>query len=299
MAGFGFGILAFGIWGLFPLYWPLLEPAGAIEIVAHRSLWTLVVVAVLVTVTRKWGAVRAAVTHPRTRWLLLGSAALITLNWTGYIWAVLTDKVLEASLGYFINPLVSVIIGVVALSEKLRRAQWFAVALGAVAVVVLTWAYGRPPWVALLLAGTFAVYGLLRKLADVPTTVGLTVESAFLLPISASVVLVGLVNDAPGFGDNWSISALFMFSGVVTALPLLAFGAAAIRLPLSSLGLLQYLTPVMQFLLGYFVFKEELSITGWVGFSLIWLALVIFSSDLVRHNAGTRRTTREPQRHNG
>lgn len=262
---------------------------------AHRSLWTLVFVALLITVSRMWGAVRTAITTPRTRWLLAGSAALITLNWTGYIWAVLTDKVLEASLGYFINPLVSVLIGVVALSERLRRAQWLAVALGGIAVVVLTSAYGRPPWVALLLAGTFATYGLLRKLADVPTTVGLTVESTFLLPISATVVLLGLFDTAPGFGDSWGHSALFALSGVVTALPLLAFGAAAVRLPLSSLGLLQYLTPVMQFLLGYFVFREQLSVTGWVGFALIWLALVIFSSDVLRHNRGGKRASGEQQ----
>jgi chloramphenicol-sensitive protein RarD len=278
---------------LFPLFWPLLEPAGAIEIVAHRSLWTLVFVALLISVTGAWKFVRIALSTPRTRWLLLASAVLITLNWTGYIWAVLSDKVLEASLGYFINPLVSVLIGV-ALSERLRRAQWVAVALGGVAVAVLTVAYGRPPWVALLLASTFALYGLIRKLADVPTTVGLTVESLFLLPVSATIVVLGLLDSTAGFGDSLGNSALFALSGVVTALPLLAFGAAATRLPLSSLGLLQYLTPIMQFLLGYLVFNEQLSLTGWVGFTLIWFALLIFTTDALRHNRATPAPTPTP-----
>lgn len=291
LVGFLYGLAAYGIWGLFPLYWPLLEPAGPVEIVAHRSLWTLVFVAILITVTRMWSKVRTALATPRTRWLLLGSAALITLNWTGYIWAVLTDKVLEASLGYFINPLVSVLLGVALLSERLRTAQWMAVALGGIAVVVLTVAYGRPPWVALLLAGTFATYGLLRKFADVPTTVGLTVESLMLLPLSLGVIIAGAIAGWGTFGEVPRATALFMLAGVVTALPLLAFGAAAVRIPLSSLGLLQYLTPIMQFLLGVWVFGEQLTPSGWIGFTLIWLALVIFSADALRAN---RRATPEP-----
>lgn len=250
--------------------------------------------ALLISVTGAWKFVRTALSTPRTRWLLLASAILITLNWTGYIWAVLSDKVLEASLGYFINPLVSVLIGVVALSERLRRAQWVAVVLGGVAVAVLTVAYGRPPWVALLLASTFALYGLIRKLADVPTTVGLTVESLFLLPVSATIVVLGLLDSTAGFGDSLGRSALFALSGVVTALPLLAFGAAATRLPLSSLGLLQYLTPIMQFLLGYLVFNEQLSLTGWVGFTLIWFALLIFTTDALRHNRAVPAATSTP-----
>ena len=291
LVGFFYGLAAYGIWGLFPLYWPLLEPAGPVEIVAHRSFWTLVFVSILITATRMWSQVRNALVVPRTRWLLLGTSALITLNWTGYIWAVLTGKVLEASLGYFINPLVSVLLGVALLSEKLRTAQWVAVALGGAAVVVLTIAYGRPPWVALLLAGTFATYGLLRKFADVPTTVGLTVESLFLLPLSLGVIIAGAIAGWGTFGEVPRATALFMLAGVVTALPLLAFGAAAVRIPLSSLGLLQYLTPIMQFLLGVVVFGEQLSTSGWVGFTLIWLALVIFSADALRAN---RRALEDP-----
>lgn len=291
LVGFLFGLAAYGIWGLFPLYWPLLEPAGPIEIVAHRSFWTLVFVSLLITVTRMWSRVRNAIVTPRTRWLLLGTSALITLNWTGYIWAVLTGKVLEASLGYFINPLVSVLLGVALLSEKLRTAQWVAVALGGAAVVVLTVAYGRPPWVALLLAGTFATYGLLRKFADVPTTVGLTVESLFLLPLSLGVIIAGALAGWGTFGEVPRATFLFMLAGVVTALPLLAFGAAAVRIPLSSLGLLQYLTPIMQFLLGVWVFGEQLTASGWIGFTLIWLALVIFSVDALRAN---RKALEEP-----
>lgn len=274
-------MLAYGIWGLFPLYWPLLAPADAIEIVAHRSLWSLVFLALVVTLARGWPVVRATFATARTRWLLLAAAGLISLNWTAYIWAVNAGHVVEASLGYFINPLVSVLIGVVVLGERLRRPQWLAVALGAAAVVVLTFANGRPPWIALVLASSFALYGLAKKLADVPAVPSLTVETTFMAPVALAILIAWQVLGWGHFGAAPLQSALFAGAGVVTALPLLAFGAAAIRIPLSSLGLLQYLTPILQFLLGVLVFDEVLSIAGWAGFALIWLALIVFSVDAV------------------
>ena len=281
LAGLGFGLLAYGIWGLFPLFWPLLEPAGPVEIVAHRSLWSLVFLSLVITITRGWTTVRATLVEPRTRWLLLGASLLVACNWTGYIWAVLSGHVVEASLGYFINPLVSVLIGVLALKERLRGAQWLAVSLAGAAVAVLTLGYGHPPWLALLLASTFATYGLLKKLANVAAVPSLTVESLFLAPVALGFLLVmgldGHFDDSPGQ------AALFAVSGVVTALPLLAFGAAAIRIPLSSLGLLQYLTPVLQFLLGIFVFDETMSGLAWIGFVMIWISLTVFSVDAFRH----------------
>ncbi len=271
------------------MYWPLLEPADAVEIVAHRSLWSLVFLAVVVAVTRGWPVVRRTLATPRKRWLLLAAAALVSINWTGYIWAVNADHVVEASLGYFINPLVSVLIGVVVLSERLRAAQWVAVGLGTAAVAVLTVAYGRPPWVALLLASTFALYGLAKKLADVPAVPSLTVETIFMAPAALAVLAVWHSTGQGHFGTEPLQTALFAGAGVVTALPLLAFGAAAIRIPLSSLGLLQYLTPILQFLLGVLVFGETLSAVGWLGFGLIWLALAVFSIDAVRSARGSRR----------
>lgn len=272
-------MLAYGIWGLFPLYWPLLAPADAVEIVAHRSLWSLVFLAVVVSLARGWRVVRTTFATPRTRWLLLAAAVLISLNWTAYIWAVNAGHVVEASLGYFINPLVSVLIGVLLLGERLRRAQWWAVVLGAAAVLVLTFANGRPPWIALVLATSFALYGLVKKLADVPAVPSLTVETTFMAPVALAILGVWHVLGWGHFGAEPLQSLLFAGAGVVTALPLLAFGAAAIRIPLSSLGLLQYLTPTLQFLLGVVVFHEVLTTAGWVGFALIWLALIIFSSD--------------------
>ena len=281
-AGLGFGLLAYTIWGLFPLYWPLLVPAGAFEIVAHRSLWSLIFLAIVVSVQRQWRVVGTTFATPRTRWLLLAAAVLVSANWTAYIWAVNTDHVVEASLGYFINPLVSVLLGVLALGERLRRAQWWAVGLGGVSVAVLTVSYGRPPWIALVLAGSFATYGLVKKLANVPAVPSLTVETSFMAPVALTLLLVLHLSGAGHFGDRFGQSLLFAGAGVVTALPLLAFSAAAIRIPLSSLGLLQYLTPVMQFLLGALVFRESISAIGWVGFILIWLALMVFSVDAAR-----------------
>lgn len=259
-----------------------MEPADALEIVAHRSLWSLVFLAVVVTLSRGWSVVRQTFAVPRKRWLLLAAAALVSVNWTGYIWAVNSEHVVEASLGYFINPLVSVLIGVVVLAERLRTAQWVAVALGGAAVAVLTAAYGRPPWVALLLASTFATYGLAKKLADVPAVPSLTVETIFMAPLAIGLLAVWHSTGRGHFGSDPLQTALFAGAGVVTALPLLAFGAAAIRIPLSNLGLLQYLTPILQFLLGVLVFGETLSTVGWVGFALIWVALAVFSVDAVR-----------------
>lgn len=251
---------------------------------AHRSLWSLVFLSLVITLTRGWRTVRATIAAPRTRWLLLGASLLVACNWTGYIWAVLAGHVVEASLGYFINPLVSVLIGVVALKERLRGVQWLAVGLAVVAVTVLTFGYGHPPWLALLLASTFATYGLLKKLANVAAIPSLTVESLFLAPLALGFLLVmGLDGH---FDDSAGQAALFAVSGVVTALPLLAFGAAAIRIPLTSLGLLQYLTPVVQFLLGIFVFGETMSGVAWAGFIMIWVSLTVFSVDAFRHAKG-------------
>jgi len=287
-----FGLLAYGIWGLFPLYWPLLEPAGAVEIVAHRSLWSLVFLAGVVTLTRGWRVVGQTFANPRTRWLLLVAAVLVSLNWTGYIWAVNNAHVVEASLGYFINPLVSVVIGVLVLRERLRVVQWVAVGIAAVAVAVLTVDYGRPPWVALLLAGTFATYGLAKKIANVPAIPSLTVETAYLAPVALGILTWLAVSGTGLFSRDWSTSLLLAGSGVVTALPLLAFGAAAIRIPLSALGILQYITPVMQFLLGVLLFHEVLTGVAWFGFTMIWIALVIFSADAFRIAAKSAGATR-------
>ncbi len=230
-----------------------------------------------------WGQIRTALVIPRTRWLLLAAAALISINWGVYIWSVNAGYVVEASLGYFINPLVSVALGVVVLGERLRRVQWAAVGIAAVAVLVLTYSYGRPPWIALVLAFSFGLYGLSRKKAGVAAIPALTVETGFQTPF-ALLYFVWLGIAAPNltFGDDPVNSALLATAGIATTIPLLLFGAAAIRLPLVALGILQYLTPVIQFTLGVTVFGEHMPAVRWFGFCLVWLALVVFTVDTVR-----------------
>src|SRR3954464_1215439 len=249
------GLTAYALWGLFPLYFPLLEPAGGLEIVAHRALWALLFVGTLPTAVRRWGQVRALVSDRRRLLVLAGAGLLIAVNWLVFVYGVNSGHVVETSLGYFINPLVSVLLGVVVFAERLRPLQWAAVAIAAVAVAVLTVDYGRPPWIALALALSFGLYGVMKKLVRVEAAPGLFVETA-LVAVPAAVVLGVLHAHGSGtFGNAGTGNALLlMSSGVATAIPLLLFAAAARRIPLSTVGLLQYLTPLMQLAIGVFVY---------------------------------------------
>ncbi|GAB3199253.1 EamA family transporter RarD [Geodermatophilus arenarius] len=282
-AGTAAGLAAYGLWGVFPLYFPLLEPAGGVEIVAHRIVWSLLFVAVLLTVLRRWALVRAAVTDRRTLLVLAGASVLIAANWLVFVYGVNSGHVVETSLGYFINPLVSVLLGVVVFAERLRPLQWAAVGLAAVAVVVLTVDHGRPPWIALALAATFGSYGLLKKLVRVEAAPGLFVETAVTF-LPALVLLAVL--QATGRGTAGSEGAghllLLAASGVATAVPLLLFAAAARRIPLSTVGLLQYVTPLMQLALGVFVFHEPMPPARLAGFAIVWAALAVFTVDSLR-----------------
>ena len=293
--GVASGLAAYSMWGLFPLYFPLLEPAGGLEIVAHRVLWSLVFVALLLTVVRRWGHVRAAVADRRTLLVLAGAAALISANWLIFVYAVNSGHVVETSLGYFINPLVSVVLGVVVFGERLRRLQWTAVAIAAVAVTVLTVDYGRPPWIALCLAGSFGLYGLMKKLVRVEAAPGLLVETALVAGPAIVVLSVLHADGAGSFGTTGTGEALLLASsGAATAIPLLLFAAAARRIPLSTVGLLQYVTPLMQLSIGVFVYDEPMPPVRLAGFAIVWLALAVFTADTVRHaRAGTRRALPE------
>jgi len=272
------------LWGLFPLYWPLLEPASAWEILGHRMVWSFAFLLLINAVVRPgWGQIRTALATPRTRWLLLTAAVLVSANWGVYIWAVNNGYVVEASLGYFINPLVSVALGVIVLGERLRRVQWMAVGIAVGAVLVLTVSYGRPPWIALILAFSFGLYGLVRKQAGVQAIPALTVETAFQTPFALAFFAVLAAHGSLTFGDEPGKSVLMATAGIATTIPLLLFGAAAIRLPLVALGILQYLTPVIQFTLGVTVFGEQMPALRWVGFGLVWIALVVFTVDVVRN----------------
>jgi chloramphenicol-sensitive protein RarD len=278
------GLAAWVMWGFFPLYWPLLEPAGAVEILAHRIFWSMVLMLGVVVALRK-GALRATFADRRTRWLLALASVLITVNWGTYIWGVNNHHVVETSLGYFINPLVSVLMGVVVLGERLRRLQWVALAIAGVAVLGLTVEYGRPPWVALVLAFSFASYGLAKKKANAGAVESLVVETLFVSPVAIGYIVFLMVTGASTFGDNggWHV-VLVVGTGLITVIPLLCFGGAATRIPLSTLGLMQYLTPSVQFLLGIVVFHEPMPVMRLVGFCLIWVSLAIFTFETLRHH---------------
>ena len=280
-----YGASAYLLWGLFPLYWPLLEPSGSLEVLAHRILWSLVVVAVLLGITRRLGAVREALSDRGRAVRLVLAAIVIAINWFTYIYGVTHEMVVETSLGYFVNPIVTVLLGVVVLGEKLRPVQWTALGAAFVAVVVLTVENGSPPWLALVLAFSFGAYGLLKKTAGVGAVESLAIETAVLLPVAAAYVLVIGINGDGTFGSEGPAHAgLLALAGVITAVPLLLFGAAASRVPLTTLGVLQYLAPTMQFLLGVTLFDEPLPLVKLIGFMLVWSALALFTADLVRHH---------------
>ncbi|MEU6811012.1 EamA family transporter RarD [Streptomyces sp. NPDC046831] len=277
------GIAAYGMWGLVPLFWPLLKPAGAAEILAHRMVWSLGFVVVALLFVRRWAWAGELLRQPRRLGLIVVAAAVITVNWGVYIWAVNSGHVVEASLGYFINPLVTIAMGVLLLKERLRPVQWAAVGVGLAAVVVLTVGYGRPPWISLCLAFSFATYGLVKKKVNLGGVESLAAETAIqFLPALGYLLWLSAQGRSTFAAEGAGHAVLLASTGVVTALPLVCFGAAAIRVPLSTLGLLQYLAPVFQFLLGILYFHESMPLERWAGFALVWLALTLLTWDGLR-----------------
>jgi len=286
------GVAAYGIWGLFPLYWPLLEPGGAFEILAHRILWSAVTMTLLVVVTGRRDTFRQMVRDRRVVRLLALAATLITANWATYIWGVNNGHVVETSLGYFINPLVTVLMGVFILGERLRPWQWVALGVGATAVAVLTVGYGRLPWIALVLAFSFGSYGLCKKQAGAPGVESVTFETVLVAPLALGFLTwLGVQGDSHLTGHGAGHVLLLMSTGLVTAVPLVCFGGAAIRVPLVTLGLLQYLTPTLQFALGVLWFHEDMSRERWIGFVLVWVALTVFTVDSLRNRRRALRAT--------
>lgn len=275
-----YGIAAYVVWGLFPLYWPLLEPATAVEILAHRVLWSLVVVLAIVLCWRRGRRLAALLRAPRRMGMLALAGSIIAINWGLYIWGVNNGHVVEVALGFFINPLMAVLVGVLAFRERLRPLQWAAVCMGAAAVAVLTVGYGRLPWLALTLAAVFATYSFLKKKADVDAVESLSVETAALTPPALAYVLVLGTTGAATFGHvSAAHTLLVMSAGAATAIPLLLFGAAAVRIPMTMIGLLQYLTPTGQLLIGVFVYGEPMPPDRLAGFALVWLALLLLATD--------------------
>jgi chloramphenicol-sensitive protein RarD len=273
---------AYLLWGVFPLYFRLLERSGAVEVVLHRVLWSLLVCLLVVAATRGGADLRLALRSPRRVALLGTAAALLAVNWGVYIYAVNSGHVVEASLGYFVNPLVTVLLGVLVLRERLRPLQWAAVGVGALAVTVLTVDYGRPPWVALLLALTFGLYGLIKNRvgAAVGALASLTSETLVLAPLAAALLLWVELTGRGHFADHPPWQGLLLASaGVATVVPLLFFAAAARRVPLSTMGLLQYITPTLQLLCGVLLLGERMAASRWAGFALVWVALVVLTAD--------------------
>jgi len=275
--GIVYGIGAYLIWGFFPIYIKLLKSAAPLEILGHRIIWSFLFLMAVVLIKRQWATLVRSVTGTRTIAIYALAAFFLAINWLTYIFAVNTNHVIESSLGYFINPLISVVLGVVFLRERLRVGQWVAVAIAAAGVVYLTWEYGQLPWIALVLAMTFALYGLVKKVAPLGALHGLSLETGILL-IPALIFLLWLQFTGEGsFGTGGiGFSLLLASAGVVTAVPLLLFGSAARLIPLSMIGILQYIAPTCQFLIGVLIYHEPFSLTRLVGFAIIWIALALF-----------------------
>jgi chloramphenicol-sensitive protein RarD len=280
-AGLAFGVGSYTLWGVLPLYIHLLKGVPALQVLAHRVLWSLALLLVLILVLRRAkGIITAA--RGRTLLLLVGSALMIAINWIVYIWSVQNDHVLEASLGYFINPLVNVALGFAFLGERLRRLQGVAIAIAAAGVVVLATSGGGALWISLLLALSFGFYGLLRKVAAIDALGGLTVETLLLAPFSVALLLHAGHTGTTAFGQSNHMDLLLALAGVVTALPLLLFAAAARRLPLATLGLLQYIAPSLQFAEAVLIFGEPMRTVHIVTFALIWTGCALYAFDAIR-----------------
>ncbi|MGL6112564.1 MAG: EamA family transporter RarD [Rubrivivax sp.] len=279
-AGIAYAILAFVMWGLFPLYFRQVSAVPPLEVVLHRSVWSLCFVIAVLAVLRRFGWMRELASQPRRLGLFAISALLLSINWLVYVFAVQSGHVIDASLGYFINPIVNVMLGVLVLHERLRPTQWVAVALAALGVLWLTLMAGRLPWIALVLALSFGLYGLMRKTASLGALEGLALETMLLAPVVVPLLawLTLRGNGAMGQGDA-ALDAWLVIGGPLTALPLLLFAAGARRLPLATIGLLQYLSPTIQLGLGVWVFSETFDRGRLVGFAIIWSALALYSLD--------------------
>ncbi|HEX8093299.1 EamA family transporter RarD [Jatrophihabitans sp.] len=294
--GLGYGISAYLLWGLFPLYWPLLKPANALEILAQRMVWSLLLLGVVLAVTRGFGTLRLLMADRSKMARLTLAAVLVSINWGVYIWSVNNGHVIEGSLGYFINPLITIMLGVLVLKERLSRAQWIAVGVATVAIVVLSVDYGRLPWIALTLALSFGGYGFLKKQVNAGAVETLAVETGVMAGPALVTLVVLAEQSRLAFGHAGTSNALLLAgTGVVTALPLLLFGAAARRLPLTSIGLLQYLAPVLQFAVGVGIRHEPMPPARLLGFTLVWIALVILTADALtrRHRAASMARSAE------
>ena len=293
-AGLAFGLLAYSLWGVLPIYFKQLAGVSAIDIVAHRVVWSLLFLGLLLAATRGWGQVREAMRDRRTIILLLATSILIAINWLLYVYAVVSGHILAGSLGYYLNPLMNIVLGRFILKERLTGLQWAAVAIAAAGVSVLAAGAGTTLWISLTLCVTFATYGLLRKIAAVDAVAGLSIETAILFALALGWLLLGADAGRPIFGSGSTQAWLLVLAGVVSTTPLLLFTAAARRLRYSTLGMLQYLAPTLQFLLAVALYDEAFTSAHAIAFGAIWTALLLYSLSLLRDLRARRRAAAAP-----
>ncbi len=286
-----YGIGAYVLWGFFPIYWKVLHQVSAFQVIGHRIGWSFIVLIFFIVITRQWQEFRSVASNAKTIGIYAIAGVLLSINWLIYVWGVNADFIVETSLGYFINPLLSVLLGVLFLRERLRSAQWIPVVLAALGVIYLTVVYGRLPWIALSLAFSFGFYGLVKKLAPLGSLYGLTLETAIVFPIALVYLIFVEINGAGAFLHNGMRIDLFLAgSGIVTTIPLLMFASAAKQIPLTMVGILQYIAPTLQFLIGVFIYKEPFDQAHLIGFGIVWIALIVFWVE----NFVSNRTPVEP-----
>jgi len=277
--------LAYIMWGFFPIYFKILKPVSPVEILCHRMAWSLVFLSGILTITRQWDWLRPAIKNRRTLLIYFTAGLLLAINWFTYIWAVNSGFIVESSLGYFINPLISILLGVLILRERLRPAQWVPVGLAAAGIIYLTYLYHRPPWIALVLALSFGTYGLIKKVSPLTSMKGLTLETGLLfIPALGYLVYLDLLGKASFGPSGFATSLLLALAGVITAVPLLLFASGVRKIPLYLAGLLQYITPTIQLLIGILIYEEAFSSHQFIGFSLIWLALGVYTLEAFVHS---------------
>lgn len=283
-AGLLFGVSAYTLWGLFPLYWPLLKPANPLEIVSHRAVWTVVFCVIILGITKSLKSTLATFKRKHVAIKLFSTSVLISINWLVYIWATNNGHVVEASLGYYINPVIIIAMGVILLHEKMRKMQWISIAIASTGVLILTIDYGRLPWIAIALALSWGSYGFIKKSLGLGALEGLAIETMISsVPYLGYLIYLGSQGTGQ-FGNGVVITTLIISAGAVTAIPLLLFNGATTRLPFTIIGLLQYITPTLQFAIGVWVLHEDMPAARWIGFVIIWIALVVLATDLFRSN---------------
>ncbi|MBK9927754.1 MAG: EamA family transporter RarD [Anaerolineales bacterium] len=289
--GILYGIGAYALWGLFPLYWKQLHEVSALQVIGHRIGWSFVMLMIYIVVTGQWKDFRSVAFTRKTIGVYSVAAVFLSLNWLIYVWGVNSGFIVETSLGYFINPLLSVLLGVIFLRERLRPLQWVPVGIAAIGVGYLTFVYGRLPWIALSLAFSFALYGLIKKLSPLGSLYGLTLETGIVFPVALIyLVFVGVTGTGAFLHDGTRVDLFLIGAGIATTIPLLMFASAAKQIPLTIVGMLQYIAPTLQFLIGVLVYKEAFDMAHFIGFSIVWAALIIFAIE----SYVASRTTAQP-----